>query len=119
MFAHDICNSQIEYLSNSLNFTRKDRAKPPLRPVSLYSLGAGSGLAGVARLRLGERYHKSSIFNLQFRLARARRLSLNNLEHISFLGLAGSGTQDSPDGQCIPALFANDHSHIAFGNTEF
>ncbi len=36
MFAHGLCHSQIEYLSNSIDFSRKDRAK---------------------------RYHKSSIFN--------------------------------------------------------
>jgi hypothetical protein len=46
MFAHDICHSQIEYVS--------------LR------------LVGVVRLRLGERYHKSSIVNIQFRLVRVR-----------------------------------------------
>ena len=38
MFAHDLCQSQIEYLSNSTDLNRKDRAK---------------------------RYNKSSIFNLQ------------------------------------------------------
>ena len=40
MFAHDLCHSQIEYLSNStrreprgrtIDFNRKDRAKPPAR----------------------------------------------------------------------------------------
>jgi hypothetical protein len=39
MFAHDLCHSQIEYLSNAIDLNRKDRAK---------------------------RYHKSSIFNLQY-----------------------------------------------------
>jgi hypothetical protein len=43
MFAHDLCHSQIEYLSNSIDFNKKDRAK---------------------------RYHKYSIFNIQFRLVR-------------------------------------------------
>jgi hypothetical protein len=38
MFAHDLCHSQIEYLSNSIDFNKKDRAK---------------------------RYHKSSIVNRQ------------------------------------------------------
>ena len=28
MFAHDLCHSQIEYLSNSIDLNRKDRAKP-------------------------------------------------------------------------------------------
>ena len=45
--------------------------------------------------------------------------SLNNLENISFAGLAGNCTQDSPQGHRIPALFANDLSHITFGDTEF
>ena len=52
MFAHDLCHSQIEYLRNSINFNRKDRAK---------------------------RYHKSSIFppaadqsSIWFRLCRVR-----------------------------------------------
>jgi hypothetical protein len=39
MFAHDLCHSQIEYLSNSIDFNRKDSAK---------------------------RYHKTSIFNRQY-----------------------------------------------------
>ena len=39
MFAHDLCHSQIEYLSNAIDLNRKDRAK---------------------------RYHKSSIFNRQY-----------------------------------------------------
>jgi hypothetical protein len=39
MFAHDLCHSRIEYLSNSIDLNRKDRAK---------------------------RYHKSSIFNRQY-----------------------------------------------------
>ncbi len=39
IFAHDLCHSQIEYLRNSINFNRKDRAK---------------------------RYLKSSIFNRQY-----------------------------------------------------
>ncbi len=43
MFAQDLCHSQVEYLSNSIDFNRKDRAK---------------------------RYHKSSIVNIQFRLVR-------------------------------------------------
>jgi len=48
MFVHDLCNSQIEYLRNSIDFNRKDRAK---------------------------RYHKSSIFNRQYSIwFRLRRL---------------------------------------------
>jgi hypothetical protein len=39
MFAHDLRHNQIEYLSNSTDLNRKDRA---------------------------ERFHKSSIFNLQY-----------------------------------------------------
>jgi len=39
MFAHDLFHSQIEYLRNSIDFYRKDRAK---------------------------RYHKLSIFNRQY-----------------------------------------------------
>ena len=46
MSAHDLCHSQIEYFS--------------LR------------LVGVVRLGLGERYHKSSIVNIQFLLVRVR-----------------------------------------------
>jgi hypothetical protein len=45
MFAHDLCHSQIEYLRNSVDLDRKDRAK---------------------------RYHKSSIVNIQFRLVHVR-----------------------------------------------
>jgi hypothetical protein len=26
MFAHDLCHSQVEYLSNSIDFNRKDKA---------------------------------------------------------------------------------------------
>ena len=39
MFAHDLCQSQIEYVRNAIDLNRKDRAK---------------------------RYHKSSIFNRQY-----------------------------------------------------
>jgi hypothetical protein len=39
MFADDLCHNQIEYLANSIDLIRKDRAK---------------------------RYHKSSIFNRQY-----------------------------------------------------
>jgi hypothetical protein len=39
MFAHDLCDSQIEYVRDAIDLNRKDRAK---------------------------RYHKSSIFNCQF-----------------------------------------------------
>jgi hypothetical protein len=31
MFAQDLCHSQIEYLSNSIDLNWKDRAKPPAR----------------------------------------------------------------------------------------
>ena len=97
MFAQDLCHSQIEYLSNSIDLNLKDRAKPPLRPVSPWSLRAGlrlvaarsyaserSGLVVVARLRLGERYNKSSIVNIQFpdksgSPLRCDRLSLSGL----------------------------------------
>jgi hypothetical protein len=49
MFAHDLCYSRIEYLRNFIDLNRKDRAK---------------------------RFHKSSIFNLQFRLVRVGGLRL-------------------------------------------
>ena len=57
MFAHDLWNSQIEYLCNYIDLIRKDRAK---------------------------RYHKSSVFNLQFpdksgSSLRCDRLSLSGL----------------------------------------
>ncbi len=74
MFAHEFCHSQIEFFVLRLRFqpagltgrrtnpkgwrgmlshlNREDRAKPPAR--------------SVLRLRLGERYHKSSIVNRQF-----------------------------------------------------
>jgi hypothetical protein len=80
MFANDLCRYQIEYFRNAINLNRKDRAKPPLRSVSPLNLRTGSGLAGVIRLRLGERYRKSSIFNLQFRLVRVGY----NLNHATF-----------------------------------
>ncbi len=50
MFAHDLCHSQIEYFSNSIDLNRKDRA----------SLLRRNGYEG------RERYHKSSIFNRQY-----------------------------------------------------
>ena len=53
MFAHDLRHNQIEYFS--------------LR------------LVGVVRLRLGERYHKSSIFNRQY-----------SIPGLSLLGFAGT-----------------------------
>ena len=31
MFAHALCRSQIEYFRNTIDFNRKDRAKPPAR----------------------------------------------------------------------------------------
>ncbi len=78
MFAHDLCQSQIEYLSNStrrepqgrtidLNRKRQSdtrRKRLRLRPVSLREA------YGLEALR--ERYHKSSIVNIQFRLVRVR-----------------------------------------------
>jgi len=53
MFAQDLCPSQIEHLRNSIDFNRKDRAK---------------------------QYHKSSIFNLQFRLVRVGNWGIEGLK---------------------------------------
>ncbi len=63
MFAHDLCHSQIEYFSNSIDLNRKDRA----------SLLRRNGYEG------RERYHKSSIFNS----------GLPGLGHIYFITCAG------------------------------
>ena len=63
MFAQNLCHSQIGYFSNSIDLNWKDRAKPPLRPVSPWSLRAGSGLVGV--LAPTPRRAKPQIFNFQ------------------------------------------------------
>jgi len=55
MFAHDLCHSQIEYLSNAIDFNRKDRAKPPARR----GCSAYASESDTTNLQ-------SSIFNLQF-----------------------------------------------------
>ena len=52
IFAHDLCHSQIEYLSNSIDLNKKDRAKPPAR----------RGFSAYAS--------ESDNTNLQFRLVR-------------------------------------------------
>jgi hypothetical protein len=59
MFAHDLCHSQIEYLSNAIDFNRKDRAKPPARK----GCSAYASESDTTNLQ-------SSIFNIQFRLVR-------------------------------------------------
>ena len=56
MFAHDLCHSHIEYLRNSINFNRKDRATRGA--LAAQALGAAGALA------LREHFHKYSIFNI-------------------------------------------------------
>jgi hypothetical protein len=81
MFTHDLHHSQINILAsgserNAIDFYWKDRAKPPLRPVSPWSLRAGlrlvaarsyaserSGLVGV--IAPTPRRAIQQIFNLQ------------------------------------------------------
>jgi len=68
MFVHDLCNSQIEYLSNSLDFNRKVRAA--CRITAEGDLWGRSSESEAPSLK---RYHSASggsIFNLHFRLAR-------------------------------------------------
>jgi len=59
MFAHDLCHSQIEYLRDSIDFNRKDRAKPPARR----GCGAYASESDTTNLQY-------SIVNIQFRLVR-------------------------------------------------
>ena len=51
MFARVFSHRQIENFRNASDLNWKDKAKPPLRPVSLRSLRAGSGLVGVVAPR--------------------------------------------------------------------
>jgi len=57
MFAHDLWHSQIEYLSNSIDINRKDRAKPPARR----GCSAYASESDTTNLQY-------SIVNIQFRL---------------------------------------------------
>ena len=44
MFAHDLCDSQIEYLRNSIDFNRKDRA---IAIPQIVNIQFGFGFAGL------------------------------------------------------------------------
>ena len=74
MFAHDLCHSQIEYFSLRLvdptlrpvSPTGSKRARRGMLSILIEKTERSLRLVGVVRLRLGERYQKSSILNRQY-----------------------------------------------------
>jgi hypothetical protein len=63
MFAHDLYHSQIEYFSLRLV---DPTARRGMLSILIEKTERSLRLVGVVRLRLGERYHKSSILNRQY-----------------------------------------------------